>query len=108
VGVVTDPDTAIGFRLAGTEVFEAVSNEEAKKIIMSLIEREDMGIIAVDEKFMKLLDEKTRRKLEKVWRPVLVPISGKKVSELTLEERRKRISEIIKRAVGYYVVLKER
>jgi len=31
--VITDPDTAAGFRLAGAEVIEAADAQEAKKII---------------------------------------------------------------------------
>ncbi len=37
--VVTDPDSAPGFRLAGVDVLEASSLDEAKKIIHLLIYR---------------------------------------------------------------------
>jgi V/A-type H+-transporting ATPase subunit F len=45
--VVTDPDSAPGFRLAGVDVLEASSLEEAKKIIPPLIYKDDTGIIPI-------------------------------------------------------------
>jgi vacuolar-type H+-ATPase subunit F/Vma7 len=35
--VVTDPDTAPGFRLAGVDVIEVPANEDAGKIIAPLL-----------------------------------------------------------------------
>jgi V/A-type H+-transporting ATPase subunit F len=55
--VVTDPDTAPGFRLAGVDVLEASSVEEAKKVIPALLFKDDTGIVAVNEDFMASLDK---------------------------------------------------
>jgi V/A-type H+-transporting ATPase subunit F len=56
--VVTDPDTAPGFRLAGVEVIEAASQEEARKAINALVFKDDTGIVAVNEEFIAALDQK--------------------------------------------------
>ena len=56
--IVTDSDRASGFRLAGVEVLEAGSPEEAKKVISPLLYKDDIGIVAVIEEFMLTLDEK--------------------------------------------------
>jgi hypothetical protein len=53
--VVTDPDTAPGFRLAGVEVMEASSQEEARKVINTLVFKDDTGIVAVNEEFIAQL-----------------------------------------------------
>ena len=42
--VVTYPETAPGFRLAGVEVLEAATLEEAKSIIPPLLFKDDTGI----------------------------------------------------------------
>ena len=60
--VVTDPDSAPGFRLAGVDVLEASSLDEAKKIIPPLIYKDDTGIVAISEDLMAALDEKTAGK----------------------------------------------
>ena len=72
--VVTDPDTASGFRLAGVDVIEAPSVEEARKIIPNLLYKDDTGIVAVNEEFMAALDQKLMEKIEKTYRPVVIPI----------------------------------
>ena len=63
--VVTDPETAPGFRLAGVEVLEAATLEEAKSIIPTLLFKDDTGIVAVNEDFMASLDAKLMEKIEK-------------------------------------------
>ena len=68
--IVTDSDRASGFRLAGVEVFEAGSNEEAKKVIAPLLYKDDIGIVAVNEEFMLTLDEKMMNRIEKLSAPL--------------------------------------
>ena len=70
--VVTDPDSAPGFRLAGADVFEASSLDEAKKIIPSLLYKDDMGIIAISEDLMPALDEKMQEKIDKAIKEAII------------------------------------
>ncbi|MGA7075574.1 MAG: V-type ATP synthase subunit F, partial [Halobacteriota archaeon] len=70
--VVTDPETAPGFRLAGVEVLEASTVKEAKDIIPPLLYKDDTGIVAVNEDFMASLDEKLMEKIEKTHRPIII------------------------------------
>jgi V/A-type H+-transporting ATPase subunit F len=46
--VLTDSETATGFRLAGVEVRET-DKDGAQKTLEELIESEDYGLVAVDE-----------------------------------------------------------
>ena len=62
--VVTDPDSAPGFRLAGVDVLEVSNLDEAKKIIPPLIYKDDTGIVAISEDFMAALDEKLLEKIK--------------------------------------------
>jgi len=100
--VVTDPDTAAGFRLAGAEVIEAADAQEAKKIIPPLFHRDDIGIIAVNEDFIQVLEEKLMNRIERAYRPIVVPIP-----------RRAHtgggpgyLENLLRRAVGYNIVVR--
>jgi V/A-type H+-transporting ATPase subunit F len=100
--VVTDSDRASGFRLAGVEVLEAESSDEAKKVIPPLLYKDDIGIVAVNEEYMLSLDEKLMDRIEKMHRPLIIPIPSKS-REL---DRRSYIERLLRKAIGYNIVLR--
>ncbi|MHC1626706.1 MAG: V-type ATP synthase subunit F [Methanoculleaceae archaeon] len=99
--VVTDPDTAAGFRLAGVEVREAADAKSAREIISSLVYQDDTGIVAVNEEFMEALDEKLLNRIESTYRPVIIPIPT--VSRDVT--RRSYVERLMQRAIGYNIVV---
>jgi V/A-type H+-transporting ATPase subunit F len=100
--VVTDPDTAPGFRLAGVEVIEASSQEEARKAINALVFKDDTGIVAVNEEFIAALDQKLVETIEKTYRPIIIPIPSraKRIDRISYIER------MLQRAIGYNIVVR--
>lgn len=100
--VVTDPDSAPGFRLAGADVLEASSLDEAKKIIAPLIYKDDTGIVAISEDLMPALDEKMQEKIGKTYRPIIIPIP----SRIKGIERTTYIERMLQRAIGYNIVIR--
>ena len=100
--VVTDRDRASGFRLAGVEVLEAGTMDEARKVIPPLLYKDDIGIVAVNEEFMLSLDEKLMDRIEKMHRPLIIPIPSKS-REI---DRRTYIERLLRKAIGYNIVLK--
>ena len=100
--VVTDRDRASGFRLAGVEVLEAGTMDEARKVITPLLYKDDIGIVAVNEEFMLSLDEKLMDRIEKMHRPLIIPIPSKS-KEI---DRRTYIERLLRKAIGYNIVLK--
>jgi V/A-type H+-transporting ATPase subunit F len=100
--VVTDPDSAPGFRLAGADVLEASSLDEAKKIIGPLIYKDDTGIVAISEDLMPALDEKMQEKIGKTYRPIIIPIP----SRIKGIERTTYIERMLQRAIGYNIVIR--
>jgi V/A-type H+-transporting ATPase subunit F len=100
--IVTDNDRASGFRLAGAEVFEAKDVEEARTVIPPLLHKDDIGIVAVNEEYMLALDEKLVDRIEKLHRPLIIPIPSKS-KEL---DRRTYIERLLRKAIGYNIVLK--
>jgi V/A-type H+-transporting ATPase subunit F len=100
--VVTDQDRASGFRLAGVEVLEAGTLDEARKVIPPLLYKDDIGIVAVNEEFMLSLDEKLMDRIEKMHRPLIIPIPSKSKEV----DRRTYIERLLRKAIGYNIVLK--
>jgi V/A-type H+-transporting ATPase subunit F len=100
--VVTDRDRASGFRLAGVEVLEAGTVDEARKVIPPLLYRDDIGIVAVNEEFMLSLDDKLMDRIEKMHRPLIIPIPLKSREV----DRRTYIERLLRKAIGYNIVLK--
>lgn len=100
--VVTDPETAPGFRLAGVDVLEASTEEEAKKIIPSLLFKDDTGIVAINEDFIESLDAKLLEKIEKSHRPIIISIP----SRTRRIDRADYIERMLRRAIGYNIVVR--
>jgi len=100
--VVTDPDTAPGFRLAGVEVIEASNQEEARKAINALVFKDDTGIVAVNEEFIAALDQKLVETIEKTYRPIMIPIP----SRARRIDRTSYIERMLQRAIGYNIVVR--
>ncbi|WAC05199.1 MAG: V-type ATP synthase subunit F [Methanoregula sp.] len=100
--VVTDPDSAPGFRLAGVDVLEASGLDEAKKIISPLIYKDDTGIIAISEDLMAGLDEKLIEKINRTYRPIIIPIP----SRIKGIDRTSYIERLLQRAIGYNIVIR--
>ena len=100
--VVTDSDRASGFRLAGAEVIEAADVAEARALIPPLLYKDDIGIVAVNEDYMLSLDEKVMDRIEKMHRPLIIPLPSKS-KEI---DRRTYIERLLKKAIGYNIVLK--
>jgi V/A-type H+-transporting ATPase subunit F len=101
--VVTDPDTATGFRLAGIDVMEIQNSEEVRTLLPSLLLKDDTGIIAINEDYMTSLDEKMMEKIEKSYRPIIIPIPSR-VKRL---DRTSYIEGLLRRAIGYNIVLRK-
>jgi V/A-type H+-transporting ATPase subunit F len=100
--VVTDPDSAPGFRLAGVDVLEVSGLDEAKKVIPPLIYKDDTGIVAINEDLMAVLDNRLLEKIDKTYRPIIIPIPSK-VKDIS---RRSYIERLLQRAIGYNIVIR--
>jgi V/A-type H+/Na+-transporting ATPase subunit F len=100
--IVTDPESAAGFRLAGVEVIEIEGTDQAKKLLPPLLNADDAGIIGVSEEFMAVLDPELLANIEKSYRPVIIPIPSraKGVAPGSYIER------LLRRAIGYNIVVR--
>lgn len=103
--VLTDADTADGFRLAGVDVSVVESPEEARKALSSLIDDDATGIIAVNERLMSGIDERLRKKIDSIYRPIVVSLPIREKLEIG-EDHRAYLSRLIRRAIGFDITLR--
>jgi len=105
VVVLTDPETAYGFRLAGVDVHEVEDLDEARREINRLLEDSRTGILAVNESFLAAVDDRIKQRIEATYRPIVVslPVRDKLG---TAGERKAFLARLIHRAVGFDVTLR--
>jgi V/A-type H+/Na+-transporting ATPase subunit F len=105
VVVLTDPDTAHGFRLAGVDVHQAEDADEAKREINRLLEDSDTGILAVNESFLAAVDDRVRQRIEATYRPIVISLPVKEKLG-AIGERKAFLARLVHRAVGFDVTLR--
>jgi len=103
--VLTDPETADGFRLAGVDVAVAESPDLARKTLSALIDEDDSGIIAVNERLMSAVDDRLQRKIDSIYRPIVVSLPIREKLEMG-EDHRAYLSRLIRRAIGFDITLR--
>lgn len=103
--VLTDPDTADGFGLAGVDVVVAESQDDARRKLNGLIDDDTSGIVAINEAFMTDIDERTQQKINQTYRPIVItlPIRERLITE---EDHRAYLSRLIRRAIGFDITLR--
>ena len=102
VVVITDAETATGFRLAGVEVREATSPEQTLEQVKTLLPL-DYGLVAVNEELLKGLDEDLSRLMRGRDTPIIVPFPAPKAQ---LESGEDYIARLVKEHIGFYVKLR--
>lgn len=105
VTVITDPDTADGFRLAGVLVRVADSAEQARGILAGLLDDDVTGIVVVNERFMAAVDERLQNKIDSLYRPIVVSLPIREHLEIG-EDHRTYLSRLIRRAIGFDITLR--
>ncbi|NJE00348.1 V-type ATP synthase subunit F [Thermococcus sp. JdF3] len=95
IAVLGDRDTALGFRLAGAhEVYSfedtPLEIERLRNKLRELIERGDVGIILITERFAQKVE------IPEVTLPIILQVPDKSGSKLGEEA----IKEIVRRAIG--------
>ncbi len=105
--MITDPETADGFRLAGVSVVEAENADEAHEKIKLLLNDPNAGILAVNEHFYDSIDEKTKEKIDSIYRPIVIPLPIKETVEMA-GERQAYLARLIHRAIGFDITLRAR
>lgn len=102
VTVITDPETATGFRLAGVEVREVTSPQQTLEHLRSLLTL-DYGVVAVNEDLLKGLDDDLSRLMRGRETPIIIPFPAPRAQ---LETGEDYIARLVKEHIGFYVKLR--
>ncbi len=105
VFILTDPDNADGFRLGGVDVRVAGNEEEAHRQLAALVEEETAGVVGMNEQWLTSIDERLRRRIESLYRPIVVGIPIRDTLAVP-ENRGAYLSRLIRRAVGFDITLR--
>lgn len=100
--VVTTEEQAPGFRLAGVTTEVVRSAEGALEIVRAAQGSGEGAVMAIHESLLSAMDAETRTRLEGSVDPVVVSIPAGGVGE-HVSERRARLAEVLRRAVGYRI-----
>lgn len=103
--VLTDPDNADGFRLAGVDVVVAESPDEVREKLNGLLDDEAAGIIAVNEQMMAAIDQRTQRRIDTIYRPLVISLPIREKLSIG-EDHRAYLARLIRRAIGFDITLR--
>ena len=98
---LTAEDARYGFSLAGSQQL-SVPPEQAEEELRKTIAEPDVGVLVIDERLVRAIDEKTYAELEDNWSGLLVTLPAPR-EEVTGEED--YLQRLIRRALGYHVRL---
>lgn len=99
---IMPPEHALGYELAGAEVYQENDPQQAAKLVTQLASDPNVGLIVVPDHFYKALDSSFLKRLESKIKPVLIQIPlVRRVAEPI--DAVLYVREAIKRAVGYYL-----
>lgn len=101
VRIVCTPAVAAGFGLAGVSVIEATDSSEGVRRIADLREREDVGVVLVEDVLYEALPTEARSGRRNRPLPIVVPFPGPHWDERSSAEQ--YVVEILRRAIGYHV-----
>jgi V/A-type H+/Na+-transporting ATPase subunit F len=102
LAVITDPETATGFRLAGVEVREAASPQAALEHLRALVVL-DYGLVAVNEDLLAGTEAERARLMRDRDLPIVLPFPAPREQ---LESGEEYISRLVKEHIGFYVKLR--
>jgi V/A-type H+-transporting ATPase subunit F len=102
LGVITDPETATGFRLAGAEVREATTPHEALEHLRYFLTL-DYGLVAVNEALLQGTADERARLMRGRDLPIIVPFPS---PEVEIESGEAYIARLVKEHIGFFVKLR--
>lgn len=101
--VVSNASLADGFRLAGPETIIARPGPDAAAALRAVTLEGDVGLVLVTVDLWESVDERLRGLLERLPRPVVLPIPAGGAAGVA--ERRQLIGEMLQRAIGFRIEL---
>lgn len=102
LGVITDPETATGFRLAGADVREAATPDEVLEHLRAFVTLE-YGLVAINEGLLEGIRYGAARLLRGRDLPIIVPFPA---PQAEIESGEAYVARLVKEHIGFYVKLR--
>jgi vacuolar-type H+-ATPase subunit F/Vma7 len=103
--IITRPALVAGFQLAGVDAHGVEDVETAQEMIASLLEASEAGLLAIDDGLLEHMDPTLIKSLEDSEQLHYLEIPGGRPLGPEVS-RRHRISEMIRRAIGFHITFK--
>jgi vacuolar-type H+-ATPase subunit F/Vma7 len=100
--VITTPDLAPGFELAGVDTYVADDPQRAQALVGQLMAGDEASLIAIRQDLLVGIDPRLRRKIDSSYRPIVMAIPSGPLA-LPGEGRQRYIAELIRRAIGFHI-----
>lgn len=104
VVVLTDSETATGYRLAGVEVREADA-ETAARVLDELIVSGEYGLVVVDEGLVPDPIRASERSMRGRELPVILPVPGLSAAFDESEDAVDYMKQLVRSAIGFDIKL---
>ena len=104
MAVLTDGESATGFRLAGVEVLEA-SSDTALKTLEAAIASNQYGLIAVDESIVPDPSKAMERQMRGRDLPVLLTVPSLSVAFSDSVDAKAYMRELVRSTIGFEIKL---
>lgn len=104
--VITDPETAAGFRLSGVDVFTVRDNSETEGLMQEILDRGECALLLINEHLLEQVSVKLHRRIERTSLPLVVPVP---LADKWWKEERgmEYLLRLIRRAIGYQMKIKK-
>ena len=102
--VLTDAETAVGFRLAGVEVRET-DDDHALGVLDELIASEDFGLVVVDEGLIPDPVRASERSMRGRDLPVLLPMPSLGAAFDERDDAVAYMKDLVRSAIGFDIKL---
>ncbi len=103
--VLTDPETAIGFRLAGLDPIEASSEEEAAGRLLAFLASGEPAVLVYNEEYRLALPEQSQAALDTSLAPIFFAIPSRRAGRPG-QPPETYVARLLRRTIGYQVKLK--
>jgi len=104
--ILTRPQLACGFQLAGADSFGAEDIEAAQDYVATLLDNEEVGLLAIDDGLLARMDGAIVKRLAQSETLYHIVIPGGEPLEGEFS-REARIAELIRRTIGVHISLKK-
>ena len=84
--IITNPDVAIGYRLAGAEVFETEDGSDAFSHLQNAVKDETIGIIGIDEEIYNSINPRFLEAIKKRGKPLILSMQSTLEGGLSTDE----------------------